>query len=464
MKKGLRWVVMGLGMAIILVAAGWCVWNAVAGARLRGALKELGDRGLPLRVEEVWSPAVPDRDNAALLLNQAFLLMAGGKNEPGARLPALKELEAISADAVRGRPLGAEGEAIQKKLDAPEIREILGLLHRAAERPGCDFGLDYSLGAELPMPHIAGMRAAARLLAQEAWAKACQGDGEGATRSIRAGLRIGGFSLSEGLLISFLVGASCDAATVDWAGAALGQLAAGVISPDELGALSGDLAERRTRIRPAFVRTVDVERLTLGTWAFEGLLANRTLMSRLLAPLWEAASTSDKGLVRARALDAYAWVGRPLLKADYAAYLRLMCRFRELAAQPYEFAAAAEFDRLIGELPRMAILTRMTVPAYGTCMKQAGQYEALMDIARAGLALEARRARAGAYPERLADAPGIGDLAKDPFSGGELIYRREGDGCRLWSVGVDGKDDGGARRGGGAKTYDIVWEVKRAER
>lgn len=464
MKKGLRWVVMGLGTAIVLVAVGWCIWNAVAGARLRAALKDATDRGLPTRIEEVLPAPVPDAGNAALLLNQAFLLMAGGKNEPGARLPALKELEAISADAVRGRPLSEEGEAIQKKVDAPEIREILGLLHRAAERPGCDFGLDYSLGVELPMPHIAGMRTAARLLAQEAWAKACRGDGAGAARSIRAGLRIGGFSLSEGLLISFLVGAACDAATVDWAGAALGQLATGAVSPGELGALSGDLADRRARIRPAFVRTIDVERVTLGTWAFEGLLANRTQLSRLLAPLWDAASTSDKGLVRARALDAYAWVGRPLLKEDYAAYLRSMCRFRELAAQSYELAAVAEFDRLVAELPRMAILTRITVPAYGACMKQAGQYEALMDIARAGLALEAHRARAGAYPERLADVPGIGDLAKDPFSGGELIYRREGDGCRLWSVGVDGKDDGGARRGGGAKTYDIVWEVKRAER
>lgn len=464
MKKGFRWVVMGLGTAIVLVAVGWCIWNAVAGARLRAALKDATDRGLPTRIEEVLPAPVPDADNAALLLNQAFLLMAGGKTEPGATLPAINELEKVRASDVRGSIPSGDAHEIRAKLQSPEIRKILELLHRAAERSACDFGLDYSEGATLALPHLGKMRAAAHLLALEGWAMAISTDAMSAMRSVRAGLRIGGFNLSEGLLISFLVGASCDTRTLEWADVSLGYLDPGVVPMAELEALSRELADRRARIRPAFVRTVDVERVIFGTWAFEGLLANRTQLSRLLAPLWDAASTSDKGLVRARALDAYAWVGRPLLKEDYAAYLRLMCRFRELAAQSYELAAVAEFDRLVAELPRMAILTRMTVPAYGACMKQAGQYEALMDIARAGLALEAHRARAGAYPERLADAPGIGDLAKDPFSGGELIYRREGDGCRLWSVGVDGKDDGGARRGGGAKTYDIVWEVKRAER
>lgn len=49
------------------------------------------------------------------------------------------------------------------------------------------------------------------------------------------------------------------------------------------------------------------------------------------------------------------------------------------------------------------------------------------------------------YPDHLRQLP-IGDWAIDPFSGVLPVYRREGDGYRLYSVGVAGNDLGGYRR------------------
>ncbi len=64
---------------------------------------------------------------------------------------------------------------------------------------------------------------------------------------------------------------------------------------------------------------------------------------------------------------------------------------------------------------------------------------------RFSLALAGYRAEHGAYPKELgALAPEyFSELPKDPFSGGEFIYRAEGTGYVLYSVGPNGKDDGG---------------------
>ncbi|MEN3001292.1 MAG: hypothetical protein ABDI19_05540 [Armatimonadota bacterium] len=50
--------------------------------------------------------------------------------------------------------------------------------------------------------------------------------------------------------------------------------------------------------------------------------------------------------------------------------------------------------------------------------------------------------REGRYPASL-DELNLQELAIDPFSGRPLIYRRTGDRYQLYSVGSDGKDDGG---------------------
>jgi hypothetical protein len=61
------------------------------------------------------------------------------------------------------------------------------------------------------------------------------------------------------------------------------------------------------------------------------------------------------------------------------------------------------------------------------------------------LALQAWHAEHGRYPDTLvALVPGLLEtLPRDPFSSGPLKYRLEGDKYVLYSVGPDGKDDGG---------------------
>ena len=67
------------------------------------------------------------------------------------------------------------------------------------------------------------------------------------------------------------------------------------------------------------------------------------------------------------------------------------------------------------------------------------------ELIRLGFTLAAFRAHQGAYPAKLADLVPkyVAEVPKDLFSGKELRYKREAGGYLLYSVGVNGKDEGG---------------------
>jgi len=75
--------------------------------------------------------------------------------------------------------------------------------------------------------------------------------------------------------------------------------------------------------------------------------------------------------------------------------------------------------------------------------------EAGVALVQASLALAAWRADRGPadppFPDRLEDlVPGwMASVPLDPYADAPLAYRRDGEACRIWSVGPNGRDDGG---------------------
>ena len=67
------------------------------------------------------------------------------------------------------------------------------------------------------------------------------------------------------------------------------------------------------------------------------------------------------------------------------------------------------------------------------------------DLTKLAFALAAYRADHGAYPGKLADLipKYIANIPKDRFNDGDLHYSLQGGGYLLYSVGPNGKDDGG---------------------
>ncbi len=95
---------------------------------------------------------------------------------------------------------------------------------------------------------------------------------------------------------------------------------------------------------------------------------------------------------------------------------------------------------------RHRILSNLLLPALEKAMHRACQAQAFTDLALTACVLERHRLVQGSYPESLsALAPEFASAVRpDPMSGKPFHYTRTADGrFRLWSVGWNGKDDGG---------------------
>jgi hypothetical protein len=87
-----------------------------------------------------------------------------------------------------------------------------------------------------------------------------------------------------------------------------------------------------------------------------------------------------------------------------------------------------------------------------------------VDLVRIGIAMHQHRVAHGRYPDDLAElAPALLDTVPlDPFTDRPMIYRIDGDGYLLYSVGPDGGDDGGrpSSRAARGEPFDIVLRLR----
>jgi hypothetical protein len=91
------------------------------------------------------------------------------------------------------------------------------------------------------------------------------------------------------------------------------------------------------------------------------------------------------------------------------------------------------------------VLINMTLPAFRRLQQAEDRNEQIQRNLQIAFALAAYRHEQGSYPKQLADlAPKyLKAIPDDLFSGKALIYRSAEKGYLLYSVGVNGKDDGG---------------------
>jgi hypothetical protein len=96
-------------------------------------------------------------------------------------------------------------------------------------------------------------------------------------------------------------------------------------------------------------------------------------------------------------------------------------------------------------LTNRELVLQILLPAIDKAIQSSDQWATDRAATEAMVAIERFRARTGAYPNALSDLLPA-ELASEPldaWSGSALAYRREGEGYRLYSTGLDGKDDGG---------------------
>ena len=409
------------------------ILRVVWGRQLAAEMEAIKARGEPLTMADLAQPQVPDSQNAALVYEQAF-----------------KELSAFdSAEEEIVEALDKGDWARAAELLSP-YDHVVPLLERATSMPQCVFPPHGRQNEFADRPEVK-LRTLACFLGYKARTSAGQGDADEAIHCIRLIVRMRAGSGRQARLMAFL----CDVTRFSIASSALRKCAAQV-TINEAQAKELHEAFGKVDIGQLYIGMLVAER----AYTSDSLSLQRTDLKRWfrktlgpqhkLPPLY----TDPIGLI---------WIKVFSLK-DQAAYLHSMTQVIDSVGLSYR-----RFEsRGIGEkgVPFYAIITRMLGTTQARTFSTYSRSRADIAGSQIFLALLAYHDRYGSYPQTLEELRSkLGwPLEKDPFTGDDFVYRRQGEGFILYSLDEDLQDNGGLKFTKGSEygtPRDIVWTVHR---
>jgi hypothetical protein len=333
------------------------------------------------------------------------------KLEPPAQLHE-RQITALRTELKRARTALVEA---RKLVDLPNGR------HAVTYAP------DYLSTA---FPHIQDARDSTTLLVQDALLRAQEQDVAGALVSCRGAFNAARSIGDEPSLIAQLVRLACR-------GVALARL--------ERTLAQGQARETSLA---AFQKLLDKEGQV--PLLLIGVRGERAGLNRLMHYL----ETGDpiKNAEYLRALRGFGKEEKdvpPLspaeIKTQHAALLRYLTQGVEIAKLPLK-EQARRFSRLEADIKNQSHLVRLLAPALIKFAEAFQRGQAQLRCAVVALAVERYRlAHQGRWPDSLAPlVPGyLARVPTDPFDGTPLRFRRNDAGVVIYSVGPDGKDNGG---------------------
>ena len=412
MSEKKAFLLKGIVLGCVGLGAVYAALLVVSSRSLNRVYADLEKDGRPMRPEDLIPAEIPESQNAAILLKAAVL---GLQAVPAGEDNLFSRLDDLSDDAISETPTEDLGE-LSCLMKEPAVIDAIAKVSEAVERPGCNFDLDYSKGAEMLLPHLAELRSLSRILAGRSVIQSVDGDVQGAWQTAIVMLKLADILKKEPVLISQLVRAaqlriSCEA---------IRSLCHAMPPSEADRATISELLKRFDDTQP-WVLAIDSDRVFLGEWAF----AQRQL------------TLSGN---QTEAMFALASAVKPWSRMDHAVYLRVL---RDLAGDmvsPYSAKDNNEKRDFVG-VPKVCILTHILVPALGRVKVVFTRMQASSRLTLVGLEVLDFRQRVGTYPQSLSDLGA--EIPKDPFTQGDFRYRLEPDGFLLYSDGPDLKDDGG---------------------
>jgi len=400
-------------------------------------LEAIRAAGFPVTLEELdaYYPTFPPWQNAADFYALAFAkqVLLTSKETAEHRLPTEKDLPKDD-ESLDEKTRKAVLEYIDRNAAA------LLLLHEAAKFKTCRYPVNFSLGPRVPISHLIAIRRSALLLRLEAMVAAEEDDPDRAAEVILSMMALGNSLIDEPVIVSQKVRILC----CRLSGIALQRVMNRVV-----------LAESQmVDLQAAFRAAEDFEAIIRG---YVGARCLGIALMRQAVPLRGARRSIDLIVRRA--------VGLEDSETEY--YLDVMAEHISVLQRPYpeQHAFAKSMDRSIRALrsPGLANLADVCalLPDY---LKHVGY----MRCVQAALAVERFRLANAKLPEALSDlvADLLGDIPLDPFDDKPLRYRKLEEGYVIYSVGPDGRDDGGLRqsyrdRKSGDMREDLTFTVTR---
>ena len=432
-------------LLLILAPIAWhVIYSRVMERRWQANLDVLREAGEPVTLAELAPPPVPDNENAAPLYLKA---MAHPAIEPD------DESYPVYARVEESESLTTE-ELKRARLVVATAREPLEILREASRMPRCRFPRDYDASAvdiSLTAPEWGKGRQAFQLLQIAARVHLADGKADEAVADCLGLLKLARADQDFPLRISLMVEyVRLRKLHDDMQGLLDGAEPSASTLQGFLGAV-GDV-EDRARL----LRALKGERCW--TIAFSGeLIADRPAVLRRFDCLTSQAVK-------------FSWaVLGPLAYRDRMAYLGIMGKWIRLADKPYhERGLAWRYGGIpmgsgLNQFPWGRPFTYLLDYQTHTELVNYDRRVVQMSSVKLAVALRLCRLNYGRYPDDLAAlVPEFLDkLPTDPFSGKEFIYRKEGQGFVVYSVGVNGTDDGGVEDAKNRDAGDIVWKCSR---
>lgn len=445
---------------LIVMAAGLVirgVFNYVEGRKLTRTVAGLKAKGVPVTAGELAAPC-PDEDNAARLWKAAENMTTferkadrGPGLPPRPNPPSLEPFNRAWQDYAAGKPIAPADRSALKDLIL-DNQKVFELLTEIGQKPCFLYRDPGQTLLEARLPNALQMIRTTKLLAFSSLFSAEQGDVEAAVTAIRSGLRFAPLVAQEGPLISYLI-AVADARMLAFF---LGDIFRGrPIGDEALLRLIDELDPGAWPARLAgAVRGERVVFIEAGEYILRGSFKD-------LEPLFGAPS-----ILKTIGI----WFVRPVLKLDIRKALPIYDVLEAQAQRPYSESRAffASRGRELMDRPWYAFLSKAMIANFEAAFMKEALVEATFLASRAGLACRLCKSRTGQYPDSLeALVPGIlKEVPIDPFTGKALVYRREGEGFVVYSLGTNEKDDGGrstfnVSRLVMSKDDDVSWKEDR---
>jgi hypothetical protein len=345
-----------------------------------------------------------------------------------------------------------------------KLDPVLAEFEAASDRPHNRYPYHYEDGFSTLLMPLSAMKSATRSVALRSAAQLTQGQTAEAAADVVLAFRLGDSLREDPYLISQLVRYACDAI-------ALHAMWEGLIDhrwSDEQLARFQDVLTRRD-YAPGSIRAIECERNIAG-YELERILADRLGRLHQLEALGGNNSPSEvEELLTAISIlmpDGWFRQNQAQLMQGYQNLLDSARTAMKPAARTEALKEAQALDEVADRFlieasahttPRNFLVRRL-LPSLGKASQRAQRAITLARLGAVACALERHQRAHGRYPESLLDlGPAtLKALPDDWMSGQPFRYRRTEDGrFELWSVGPDGKDDGGIYRTRNRKNNSI---------
>ena len=209
-----RWKMLAAaGVILILIVGSLAVTMYIQPKHEVEAYKQfLRDQGERLEIKEVLPPRVPAESNGVALVQSAFSFLASGNGDDGNLPPAMRMVAPGRAmvgwarpNLVDPRPYGYTNTWENARQAADANRPVFDLLKQAAGYPALDFQIDYTLGPETLLPHLAPLKRCTQRLSAAAMSDLHDHNAAAAATNICALLALVRNDHEERLVISQLV-------------------------------------------------------------------------------------------------------------------------------------------------------------------------------------------------------------------------------------------------------------------